>query len=407
MWYIGNIPIVEANHSIIATGFTFSILAFLTISTRIYTRAVLVKNLGVDDFLIVVAFLGSLSYLTASIEQMKYGLGSPGYPTDPPRFLQSLFATIISYNVTQMTIKFSILFQYRRIFQTQWAKRLLRLILVYFIAYGLQCVSMSILMCVPVRRYWDQADEGTCIDQFLLHFIQAAFNTFNDTILLIFPIPFLRKLNVNRRVKAILIGVFACGAFTCIIAGIRLHSIWLVHFKVAMDEQNIKSGDITLWSCLEINVSMICASVPALKAFFARYLPRFLRTSRLDISGPSGNQDRHDNYQRHQDWHDHFKPTKPNPDNSDIESSASQANLNKILVTVTVPDLLDDADAGLGCRLTDDIRLGRMSPGGERATGATTGKMEIMVQRTFETLAIETPREAARSEKNGDLFPGY
>lgn len=143
---------------------------------------------------------------------MNYGLGSPGNPTQPDKFLHSLFATIISYNFTQMTIKFSILFQYRRIFQTQWAKRLLLVILIYFIAYALQCISMSIFMCVPVQRYWDQSIEGKCLDQFLLHFVQAACNTFNDILLLVFPIPFLRKLNVNKRVKAVLLGVFACGA---------------------------------------------------------------------------------------------------------------------------------------------------------------------------------------------------
>lgn len=143
---------------------------------------------------------------------MNYGLGSPGYPTEPAKFLQSLYATIISYNVTQMAIKFSILFQYRRIFMTQCAARLVLVILVYFIVYALQCISMSIFMCVPVHRYWDLSAPGGCVDQFLLHFIQAAFNTFNDILLLVFPIPFLRKLHVNRRVKAVLMGVFATGA---------------------------------------------------------------------------------------------------------------------------------------------------------------------------------------------------
>lgn len=81
MWYVGNIPIVEKNHSIVATGFAFSILAFLTISMRLYTRAVLVKNLGIDDFLIVAAFLGSLSYLTASIQRKH-----PKHCSRPPRF---------------------------------------------------------------------------------------------------------------------------------------------------------------------------------------------------------------------------------------------------------------------------------------------------------------------------------
>lgn len=69
MWYIGNIPIVEANQAIIVAGFFFSTVAFITISMRIYTRAVLVKNVGIDDVLVVVAYVGSLSYLISSIQR--------------------------------------------------------------------------------------------------------------------------------------------------------------------------------------------------------------------------------------------------------------------------------------------------------------------------------------------------
>ncbi|KAM7188933.1 Satratoxin biosynthesis SC1 cluster protein 4 [Naviculisporaceae sp. PSN 640] len=402
MWYIGSIPIVDNNHSIVATGFAFGTLAFLTISIRIYTRAILVKNLGLDDFLIVAAFLGSISYLTASIQQMNHGLGTPGYPKEPDKFLRSLFATIISYNFTQMAVKFSILFQYRRIFQTQWAKRLLLAILVYFIAYALQCISMSIFMCVPVQRYWDQSIEGRCLDQFLLHFVQAAGNTFNDILLLVFPIPFLRKLNVNRRVKAVLIAVFACGAFTCIVAVVRLHSIWLVHFQVKVEEQNIRSGDITLWSCLEINVGMICASVPALKAFFAKFLPRLLRTSKLEVTGPSGIQNRHDNSHR-QDWHDHFKVSAPRSKHSvnDVESFGSRANLNRTMVmaTATVQDLQDNGQFKFGHRHGEDPSSGGTTPVDE--AGASTGKMGIMVQRTFETMTME-----AEATRDSHVFTG-
>lgn len=60
MWYIGDIPIVEANHAMVVAGFVFSTLAFITISMRIYTRAVLVKNVGIDDVLVVVAYVRSV-----------------------------------------------------------------------------------------------------------------------------------------------------------------------------------------------------------------------------------------------------------------------------------------------------------------------------------------------------------
>jgi hypothetical protein len=36
----------------------------------------------------------------------------------------------------------------------------------------------------------------------------------------------------------------------------------------------VKGVDIAIWSCLEINIAIICASVPALKALFIKIIPK-------------------------------------------------------------------------------------------------------------------------------------
>jgi len=57
MWYLGSTPIVERNHGLVFSAFFFTTLALVTISMRIYTRTVMVRNLGLDDILIVVALV--------------------------------------------------------------------------------------------------------------------------------------------------------------------------------------------------------------------------------------------------------------------------------------------------------------------------------------------------------------
>jgi hypothetical protein len=37
---------------------------------------------------------------------------------------------------------------------------------------------------------------------------------------------------------------------------------------------SVKGIDIAIWSCLEINIAIICASVPALKALFIKIIPK-------------------------------------------------------------------------------------------------------------------------------------
>jgi len=145
---------------------------------------------------------------------MRFGLGQKGVPKELDKFLISLYVTIVSYNFTQMAVKFSILFQYRRIFQSQLAKRLTLIMLIWFSLFGTQAIMTSILMCVPVSNFWNHsptAPPGKCVEQFPLHFTQAVFNMCHDIILFIFPLPFLRNIHVNLRVRVALIGVFACG----------------------------------------------------------------------------------------------------------------------------------------------------------------------------------------------------
>ena len=50
---------VERNHSTVTALFFFTALAFLLVILRLFTRIVLVRNLGVDDCLMVAAVVSS------------------------------------------------------------------------------------------------------------------------------------------------------------------------------------------------------------------------------------------------------------------------------------------------------------------------------------------------------------
>ena len=143
--------------------------------------------------------------------EIKYGLGDAVKFEVLQNFLQSLLATVIAYSFTQLTIKFSILLQCRRIFSSAGAQRLFLGLLVWLTVYGLFCLLSSIITCVPVAKYWDDTIAGGCIDRSNLHYALAGFNIVNDIALLLAPLPFLKNLHIARRAKLVLIGVFCCG----------------------------------------------------------------------------------------------------------------------------------------------------------------------------------------------------
>ncbi|KAM5349038.1 hypothetical protein ACJ41O_008861 [Fusarium nematophilum] len=275
MWYIAGIPIVEHNRGLIISEFLFTPLAFLAVTLRLFSRGVVARSLGVDDLFVTAAALGTIGFVTAAVHQIKYGLGDAVYLSVLQNFLQALLATIIAYNFTQLSVKFSILILCKRIFYATSAQRIFTGLTIWLSLYGAFCLVASIITCWPVEKYWDDSIPGRCMNRSNLHYVIAGFNILNDILIVTAPLPYLRNLNITRKFKLILIVVFSCGGFTCIVAVIRLHSLYVFN-SAPIHQQPIKGVQIAIWSGLEINISIICACVPALKPLFIRAFPRFL-----------------------------------------------------------------------------------------------------------------------------------
>ncbi|KAK3372727.1 hypothetical protein B0H63DRAFT_302890 [Podospora didyma] len=274
MWYLGGLPIVERNHGMVFALFFFTALALAIVSLRIYTRALVVRIVGPDDYVIILVMLGLIGYLTACMYQVKYGLGDAVRLADLVEFLRSLYVTIVLYNANQLLVKLSLILQYKRVFQTASTKRFFLGLLTFFTVYALIAMTLTIFTCWPIPYYWDESIEGggKCLERDILHYTLAGFNIVIDFAILLIPLPFLRQLHIATRNKLILLGVFTCGFFTCIVSIVRLRSLAL-NFSGPIDQQPIIGVDIVLWSGLETSVATICASIPALQALLLKLFP--------------------------------------------------------------------------------------------------------------------------------------
>jgi hypothetical protein len=56
-WYIGGMVIVPRNHALVVNMFLWTSLAFIILVLRLYTRGVIIRRLGADDYLMVSAFV--------------------------------------------------------------------------------------------------------------------------------------------------------------------------------------------------------------------------------------------------------------------------------------------------------------------------------------------------------------
>jgi hypothetical protein len=63
MWHIAGMPIVERNYALVVNSFFWTILAMIFIVMRLFTRAYIVKRVGMDDYLMVAAMVSSFLIL--------------------------------------------------------------------------------------------------------------------------------------------------------------------------------------------------------------------------------------------------------------------------------------------------------------------------------------------------------
>ncbi|KAK2730127.1 integral membrane protein [Colletotrichum kahawae] len=264
--------------SAFVTSIVFTSLSFIVVALRLYTRIVVVGNVGVDDYLIPAALAASIGFSVVVMHQIKFGLGMPMATITPDnlvRFLQCLWATIPTYNLALLFCKLSIIFSYLRVLKVATTQKICKAMLVVLAVYGAWTVFGSIFMCVPVQAFWGDGT-GRCMDRLAFWFSNAALNIATDIIIVAIPIPLIRTLQISRKQKIALIMVFAVGGFVCITSIIRLRSL----YEISISPDTSRDGvHIATWSGIEINVAIICASAPALKPLIAKAFPKLLAST--------------------------------------------------------------------------------------------------------------------------------
>lgn len=93
------------------------------------------------------------------------------------------------------------------------------------------------------------------------------FTIVTDLVILALPIPILTKVSKPRLQKLGLIAVFGTGALSTIASCVRLYTI---RVYTTSSDPIYDAAPINLWSFIEINLGLICASAPALKGLFAQ-----------------------------------------------------------------------------------------------------------------------------------------
>ncbi|KAH6665401.1 hypothetical protein B0J14DRAFT_660576 [Halenospora varia] len=247
----------------------FTILAVFFVGLRLVARIVFLKNGGRDEVAIVCALLCSIGLFVASMKEVQYGGGK--------HVADSLWVAIIFYNASLALTKFAIILQYLRVFVGRKMRIACWVAMGIVVAYGVETLFTSIFACVPISGFWDLDLQARCINKKFQWFFNASFNIFTDLIVLILPMPALMEIQLPKKQKIVLMFVFALGGFVCLISILRLHSLYTLSVSSDLTYDNLNAA---MWSAIEANTGIICASLQTVRPVVARIFPRIFATSR-------------------------------------------------------------------------------------------------------------------------------
>ncbi|KAF2734334.1 hypothetical protein EJ04DRAFT_603287 [Polyplosphaeria fusca] len=273
-------------HSL-GSAISFTTLAFVSVLMRWYSRAFLTRRVGLEDMFVTFALILSIAMTSIVGAELKLDAHEVVDEDKKTRrlslILKLVFAQSLLFHTSINVVKSSILIQYIFLFSSHAKiRRFCYFILFLVLAICGWGVLGVVFLCQPIDKYWDLEVSGMCHDAEKHFWSSAIFGILLDFAIWVLPMPIIVSLTLKGRQKVGLFIVMGLGGFVCMTSILRL---LLVH-DAAKENDITKAGNLALiWSSLEINVAIICASLLVMKPLFLRVFPQTQTASSTLIPG--------------------------------------------------------------------------------------------------------------------------
>ncbi|RMY43853.1 hypothetical protein D0865_10960 [Hortaea werneckii] len=258
--------------ALIVAGAIFTLIGTITVVLRFVTATVRSRPIGKDDWFMLLAWLSSLGFTTASYISVAWGVGFD--LDDAPAWwaveaIKAVYVVEIFYYFSLFFVKVSILMLYLRLAGSLRTFLYWGAIgtLVIIVAQFVSTIVVVGTQCIPMATYWDPTIEGTCININDFFYSTNIFTIITDIMIIGLPIATLWKLNCPRAQKYGIMLAFLLGGVSTIASCVRMYSIQIY---TESSEPMRDAAPINTWSFIEINLGILCCSAPAIKPLFFR-----------------------------------------------------------------------------------------------------------------------------------------
>ncbi|MCJ1373954.1 hypothetical protein MMC20_005184 [Loxospora ochrophaea] len=237
------------------------------VSLRMVTRKFLTRNVGWDDWTIVLAEIGSIIGAAIDIPEIQSGFGKHHYYLSEHQYQEfkkySYFEWIQTF-WTLMFTKISICLLLLRVVVDKPTVRSIQTLIAVLVLSHVIITFVYIFQCLPVDAAWTPTrPQNRCFSNGQVERIimsHAIISVVSDFILAGFPILILRKVKIGMRTKVALCCLMGLGVITGSACIVRTVNNW----QNGGDDLSWTAVDNFMWRSIEVNLGIVLASAPAL-----------------------------------------------------------------------------------------------------------------------------------------------
>ncbi|KAK4500982.1 hypothetical protein PRZ48_006788 [Zasmidium cellare] len=233
----------------------------------------LVRIIGLDDYIILLSLILAwvqCGLIAAAVYDGVGSYNSESAAVDTVMIAKLIVAMNSVWAVTVNITKASILVQYLRVFNGHKTRMCCWLLMAALLPAALWGVFGGIFLCNPTAKLFNPNIPGHCRSAQTYWVSVAAVNIGLDFLTLLLPIPSISGLHLPRKQKLLTMMVFLLGFLICLVSVTRLAIVLIT----SAQGDFIMSGIwAIIWSVVEANVGIICASLLALKCLVIKLFP--------------------------------------------------------------------------------------------------------------------------------------
>ncbi|KAL1969383.1 hypothetical protein VTN77DRAFT_9576 [Rasamsonia byssochlamydoides] len=267
---------VLGNRSItgIWTMWMFTVISFICVTLRLYTRICLVHNTGPDDYAYCLSWILLLLYTIFITIAAVHGFGRHIDELSIDDAVAAVYYEMVSqtFAVIGMAVaKISLGLFLLRIVVDFWQK-----VVLWFAIVSIAIISLSTdiifwLQCIPSAAIYDPRVKGVC--HLKVEGVAIALGSWcvvEDFFLAAFPWYFIWGLNMKRKEKLTLAGGLSLGVIAGICGIFRTISLGGFHTT----DYPYATFDLIVWSGAEICLTLLCIGIPVMRPLYKVVMKR-------------------------------------------------------------------------------------------------------------------------------------